>query len=190
MTTRFSVCIDWDEEWKRDDYLDRWVNHGRNVMQELASNDYDRFRRLGNDRIVEFRKLEWDHRLPLMNYCYPLFRLPSEEQIIQICSRTCLTVMENRMTGEVLLVVSRPCLLLSQDIALAYLLAGQRIPISLALIVSKEYGLSWRGDDWFKIAKACQKELEENEYLQSAKQWQAAINSAKKEIARNQRFEH
>jgi len=68
--------------------------------------------------------------------------LPDEDKILEIVKKTCLTVMENQDTGEYFLVLCGGGMDLSQSIAYAYLLAGQRIPDELAFEVCTQPCLS------------------------------------------------
>jgi hypothetical protein len=49
---------------------------------------------------------------------------------------------------------------LSQDIALAYIIAQGWIPKPMAYEVSTQQELSVSGDEWIEVAERCKKELE------------------------------
>ncbi len=72
-----------------------------------------------------------------MLYVYALDGEPSEDEIASVCDRTACTVLERRDrdgegTGEYFLALCGGGMDLSQDVALAYVLAGERIPDALA----------------------------------------------------------
>jgi hypothetical protein len=190
MTTEYSISIDWGEERESDRYFDKWTNHGRDVAVNSCTH-------VKNDKDSGVKNRETNMRYggycddcdfsedscePMMNYAYPLYELPGKDKILQIIKETCLTVMENNDSGDVFLVLCGGGMNLSQDIALAYLLAGQRIPDALAYEVSKQYGLSKSGDNWFKMAQACKESLEiaSKNYAFGVSEWEKAIEKAKK----------
>jgi hypothetical protein len=80
-------------------------------------------------------RLYEDSCKPMMNYGYPLSFLPDDQKILKVVKDTCLTVMENQDTGDSFLVLCGGGMDLSQSIANAYLLAGERIPDELAFEV-------------------------------------------------------
>ena len=82
----------------------------------------------------------------MMNYAYPLYSEPSEKQILKIVRNTNLTVMEK--DGDFFLVLTGGGMDLSQDIGLAYIYAGERIPIALAQQISTQHGLSCSGKEY------------------------------------------
>ena len=66
---------------------------------------------------------------------------------------------------------------LSQDIALAYIIAQGWIPTALAYEVSTQPGLSVSRKAWIEVAGRCKKELEiaiEN-YKRRIEEWEASI---------------
>jgi hypothetical protein len=102
---------------------------------------------------------------PMMLYVYPLDREPTDEQVIAVCSETACTVLERQdrhgeETGEFFLALCGGGMDLSQDIALAYVLAGEVIPAALAAEVSTQYGLSRSGKEWRRVMRECKRSLQ------------------------------
>ncbi|NIM84402.1 MAG: hypothetical protein GTN82_39220 [Candidatus Aminicenantes bacterium] len=66
---------------------------------------------------------------------------------------------------------------LSQDIALAYIIAQGWIPTALAYTVSTQQELSVSEKDWLKVSERCKKELELviHSYKQRIDDWGASI---------------
>lgn len=61
--------------------------------------------------------------MPMMNYAYPLNREPSENKILRVCKETNCTVVYNREEEKYYLALTGGGMDLSQDIALAYIIA-------------------------------------------------------------------
>ncbi|MCK4983736.1 MAG: hypothetical protein KAS17_12475, partial [Victivallaceae bacterium] len=83
---------------------------------------------------------------PVVNYVYPLFSKPDEEKIIKVCEETSCTVVYNSQDDNYYLALTGCGMNLSQDIALAYIIADgciewdfiENVCISGAFSVSKE----------------------------------------------------
>ncbi|MCK4982428.1 MAG: hypothetical protein KAS17_05865 [Victivallaceae bacterium] len=81
-----------------------------------------------------------------MNFAYPLFSEPDEEKIIKVCEDTSCTVVYNSQDDTYYLALTGCGMNLSQDIALAYIIADgciewgflENISVSGAFSVSKE----------------------------------------------------
>lgn len=164
MTTNYSTTINWQEEYT--EHPDRWVNRGRQA-REAACTHYDDRNPDTEDNNIRYSDccdecdVSEDSEEPMMNYAYPLRGEPNEEEILAVCKETCLTVMENTDTREFFLALCGGGMDLSQDIALAYVLAGERVPDSLAYNVCTQYGMSKSGERWLKAMSACQGSLED-----------------------------
>ena len=157
--------IDWHDEFRQ--HPDRWLNHGRRVAeysckhktQNKDSEDRRETNMLYSGWCEECDFYE-DSCEPMMNYGYPLYGLPDADKILKIIQKTCLTVMENEDTREFFLVLCGGGMDLSQSIAHAYLLAGQRVPDELAFEVCTQPCLSVGRKDYFQVMRACKEELE------------------------------
>ncbi len=143
MSSEYSMSVDWREEYEQ------WSNLGRNTLFESCTHkdgaNEKGYCDKGKCDISE------DAAEPIMNYAYPLYSCPSEEQILKIVNHTNLTVMEK--DEDYYLALTGGGMDLSQDIGLAYMYAGQRIPSALASEISTQYGLSVSGKEWFKLMK-------------------------------------
>jgi len=163
MTTEYSISIDWQEEYKNNP--DRWINHGRQAL-ENACTHYTRDK--DKDGETNMRYGGWceecgvgeDDAMPMMNYAYPLYCDPSEEDILKVVQQTCLTVMENNDTGEFFLVLCGGGMDLSQDIGLAYLLTDKRIPFALAMAICTQPNMTINGKEFRRVMRACKEEIE------------------------------
>jgi hypothetical protein len=157
--------IDWHDEFRQ--HPDRWLNHGRRVAEESCQHK-TQDKKTEDNRETSMLYSGWceqcdfheDSCEPMMNYSYPLYSLPDDEKILKIVKETCLTVMENDDTGKCFLVLCGGGMDLSQSIAYAYLLAGQRIPGELAFEVSLQRCLSVGEAAFSQVMRACKKELE------------------------------
>lgn len=156
--------IDWQDEYKQ--HSDRWLNHGRRVAESSCRHktqnkdkDESETNMLYSGWCEECDLYE-DSCEPMMNYGYLLYGLPDGEKVLNIIKETCLTVMENDETGQCFLVLCGGGMDLSQSIAYAYLLAGQRIPDELVFEVSAQPCLSVNKKAYFQVMRACKAELE------------------------------
>ena len=115
-----------------------------------------------------------DDAEPMMNYAYPLVCEPSEEAILKVVKKTCLTVMENQDTGEYFLVLCGGGMDLSQQIGLAYLYTDGRIPKDLIEEISTQKGLSVGGKNWKFLRNSIIEELKINVEVvkNKLKQWE------------------
>ncbi len=155
--------IDWHEEFK--EHPDRWLNHGRRVAEQSCKHQSQdngscetNMRYSGWCEECDFYE---DSCEPMMNYGYPLYGVPDDDKILHVIQKTCLTVMENDETGECFLVLCGGGMNLSQSIAHAYLLAGQRIPDELVFEVSTQPCLSVSKSDYIQVMRECRKELKD-----------------------------
>lgn len=177
--------IDWHDEFKG--HPDRWINHGRQIAEESCrhkTQDNDRKNRETNMRYSGYCEACGfceDDCEPMMNYGYPLCYLPDEDKMLKIVKETCLTVMENSDTGEVFLVLCGGGMNLSQSIAHAYLLTGQRIPDELVFEVCTQPCLSVGRKEYFQVMRACKKELKyiRRRALQRIQQINDAVKGAR-----------
>ena len=157
--------IDWYDEFR--EHPDRWINHGRRIAEDSCKHKTQDKDGNKNNRETNMRYGGYcekcgfgeDDCEPMMNYGYPLYALPDENKILQIVKNTCLTVMENQDTGEYFLVLCGGGMDLSQSIAHAYLLAGQRIPDELVFEVCTQPFFSVGKKEYFRIMRECKKEL-------------------------------
>lgn len=182
----YAISINWYDEFNKEDCFDKWINHGRHALENACTHNEDGD---GSNKLIEYNYCDEcgvssDGTAPMMNYGYLLESKPSEEQILAVVSETNLTVMENTETDEFFLVLTGGGMDLSQDIALAYLLCGEQIPVEVAIRVSTQYGLSKSGENWFKLMNACVESLESyaKNCTYAAHQAKEAITDAKKKL--------
>ena len=152
--------IDWYSEYRINP--DRWHNHGRRVavqscVHKTKGKSETNMMYSGWCEKCGFYE---DSCEPMMNYGYPLYCLPDDEKILRIIQETCLTVMEDTVTTEYFLVLCGGGMDLSQSIAYAYLLAGQRIPDELVFEVCTQPCLSVSKKEYVEVMQACINELE------------------------------
>lgn len=180
-----SHFIDWYDELRN--HPDRWANHGRQVADESCTHktqDCSKDNKETNMRYSGYCEqcgFGEDDCQPMMNYGYPLRYLPDEDRILKIVKETCLTVMENQDTGEYFLVLCGGGMDLSQSIAHAYVLAGERIPDELAFEVCTQPCLSVPRKEYFQIMRECKKELADirQRALQRIRKINDALKNAK-----------
>lgn len=154
MTSRYSISVnDWqDEQWEHigvDVMYGHYVN-SRSIKREAK--DYN----IDVDDLVRERS---DSHYPMMLYCYPLYSEPSVEEIIDVCTKTNCTVVKNNETDEYFLALSGGGMDLSQDIGLAYMLCGERIPSALAYNISTQASLSISKKDFKKVMREVKRVL-------------------------------
>jgi hypothetical protein len=144
-------------------------NCGARVMYERARQHLERCRYAdrARDRCerhqVWLNDVESEHE-PMMLYVYPLAGEPSDEQIAAVCAGTACTVLERQYrdgegSGEFFLALRGGGMDLSQDVALAYVLAGEPIPDALAVQVSTQCGLSKHGQEWRRVMHECKRSM-------------------------------
>lgn len=154
MTTEYSRDVeDWSDE--------KWDQVGVNAMYEFYLNDKEAKREAKdcNMDIEEYTIETSDEHYPMMLYCYPLFCDPSEEEIVEVCRRTNCTVVRDNQTDDYYLALYGGGMDLSQDIALAYIIAQGYIPHALAIEINKQPCLSVGGKDYLLIAKEIKRQL-------------------------------
>ncbi|MGD2084562.1 MAG: hypothetical protein PVH61_00110 [Candidatus Aminicenantes bacterium] len=180
MSTEYSVSV---HEWNWED----WEFIGRDVMYGFYDENPEEAEKDGNE--VEDGKVKCldeiaDYQLPVMLYAYPLDSEPEREKIIEVCRRTNCTVVMKKDTEEYFLALTGGGMDLSQDMALAYIIAQGWIPTALAYAVSTQPELSVSGKDWLKVAERCKKELELaiNSNTHKITEWEASIGKFKKVV--------
>ncbi len=184
MGKEYSINIDWQNE--RED----WINHGSSLIREKEEERLNKCKH-GNkengycnecDCYPDDRESDNE---PMMNYAYPLYGKPTDEQILKICEETNLTVMEKTYSddregnGDCFLALTGGGMDLSQDVGLAYIYADERIPPGLAFEICTQYGLSVSGERWFKVMRECKLVLSQE--IDNAKRHIKEISEAIKE---------
>lgn len=177
MSTEYSVGVsEWDWE--------KWEFVGRDAMYEFYSENPEEAEKDGHE--VEGSEVKYldevaDYQYPVMLYAYPLDSEPEREKIVEICRRTNCTVVMKRDTEEYFLALTGGGMDLSQDIALAYIIAQKWIPTALAYNVCTQPELSISGKKWLDVAERCKKELEfaVSSYNQRIKMWAESIKEFK-----------
>lgn len=178
MTSEYSISV---ENWQDE----KWEMTGREVMYSVLSDESTRQHKelkkeYGDDYDVDEKA---DENYPMMNYAYPLYKRPSDGQILKICEETNCTVVEDTGTGDFFLALTGGGMNLSQDIAMAYIIAGEPIPPALAMSVATQHGLSQYGKEWRKVMRECRKSLLNHawHYRNRAKQITEALRKHRKE---------
>ena len=162
MESRF---VDWSEALGHD----VWCVLGREAMEE----------KWGHWSDDNHDGIEADDHIPIYNYAYPLgINALDEEKIIKICSETNCTVVCNQDEDALYLALCGCGMDLTQDIALAYMIAysyGEekygRIPGHMLFDVYKSGPLSVGQDKFERIREkliegfenlkqSCERELE------------------------------
>lgn len=154
LTTEYSINIDdWqDEKWNHvgNDLMYDYYLKDRETKQECKQNNWD---------IEDIAREKADEHYPMMLYAYPLGIEPSDEKIIEVCTKTNCTVVKDNETEDYFLALSGGGMDLSQDIALAYLMTDGWIPTALAVNVCTQPCLSVGRKQWLKIMRAIKKQL-------------------------------
>lgn len=109
-----------------------------------------------------------DDYVPMMLYAYPLEGEPSDEEIKKIHRKTSVTVVREKGTDQYFLALTGGGMDLSQDIARAYIIAENRVPIELAREVNTQKELTQHGEDYLKVMKKCKQSIESNDYEKKA----------------------
>ncbi len=160
-----SRYVDWWEAFKGDE----WDCLGRHVMEEKKG-EWSEDNQEG---------LEGDDYMPMFNFAYPLgLSSLDENKIVRICEETSCTVIYNDEENTLYLALCGCGMNLSQDIALAYMIAYSyaeeeygRIPAHMLFDVYKSGALSVSKKQFKHIQKAliegfeslrqsCERELE------------------------------
>ena len=96
---------------------------------------------------------------PMMNFAYPLFSEPDEEKIIKVCEETGCTVVYNSQDDNYYLALTGCGMNLSQDIALAYIIADGCIEWSMLENVSVSGAFSVSKEDYQIILSELERQL-------------------------------
>ena len=158
MATEYSISVD---DWT----YDTWEFTGRSVMCEYYETNPKKAEEMGHELDDEGEVKYLDEvvdgmTMPMMLYAYPLSGRPRDEGIVEICTETSCTVVMRNDTYEYYLALTGGGMDLSQDIALAYIIAEGRIPPALASEVSTQSGLSQGGGNWVKVMEHCREALD------------------------------
>jgi len=162
MTTEYSISVDdWADE--------KWAMTGRDVMlsvlEDKNTKQHKELKQEAKSCGCSVETLIYeraDEQVPMMLYAYPLDSCPSDEKIVRICEETNCTVVEDNQTGGFFLALTGGGMDLSQDIAMAYIIAQGHIPAALAANVSTQEGLSQYGKNWLKVMRYCKNSLLDN----------------------------
>ena len=163
MTTEYSISVsDWMDSSK-------WELIGHDIEMDWAYNH-------GKKRAIDNDEFDEDIGIPMMNYAYPLYSRPDDTTIRKIHRETNCTVVIDKDTDDCFLALTGGGMDLSQDIAYAYILTGERIPYELVVEVSKQPSLSMNGGKWIRIAKECERILrsEASTALYQSQEWKKA----------------
>lgn len=173
--SEYAIYVDWSV------YDEKWEMVGRNRMYDLITTEGSKQNKEAREQYDEGLDIEViadevaDQEIPMMNYAYPLQIEPSDEKIVEVCERTACTVVYNNDTDEYFLALCGGGMDLSQDIALAYIIAQTWLPLSLISQVSSQKGLSKSGETFEEIRKAIidQTKMEISRLEETIKKWEA-----------------
>lgn len=186
MGTEYSISTNWED--------DKWEFTGRDLIESAMREGGTPQHKEAKENaegcgcsLESYISDKANENLPMMNYAYPLNSRPSDEQIIEICEETNCTVVEDTRTGDFFLALSGGGMDLSQDVAMAYIIAEKNVPPALALNVSTQEGLSTNGKAWLKVMRYCRESLLgwASGYRRQAKQ----ISEATKEYRKRKALE-
>ena len=155
LTSEYSILIDnWQDE--------KWNHVGRETMYNyyLKSRAAKKEAKGYSMDIEDYANEQADKNFPMMNYAYPLeMGEPSEDKILEICLKTNCTVVEDTETGDFFLALTGGGMDLSQDIALAYMIAEKWLPTSLLRNVCTQPALSVSKKEYRKIMSRIKEQL-------------------------------
>lgn len=160
MTSEYSISVDWSES------NEDWENEGQRVSREILEDKKhehhkEHLKYLGYDEEPKHPEdVAYENNEPMMNYAYPLYGTPTDEQIYEVIMKTNCTVMYNTEEDKHYLALTGGGMDLSQSIAFAYILCDERIPEALAFNVCTQYGLNHSGKEWILIMKKLKESLE------------------------------
>jgi len=167
----YAIFIDWGEEQRKDNYFDKWINHGRNVLEQSCSH-HEEGEEETNIRYKGYCDecgVSEDSQQPMMNYLYPLeCDKFSEDKILKVVNETNCTVIENAETGEYFLTLCGGGMDLSQDIALAYLILEKWIPFDLMRSVISQKDFSISKENYKILKKAILEQARDNKNFMDA----------------------
>ena len=173
----YSIDFNWSEELGEN--LDNWENLGRDILNENCTHKTQDGSKEKDTNLIysgwcDECDVSIDSCEPIMNYAYKLGGEPTDENILKIVQKTCLTVMRKIDTDETFLVLCGGGMNLSQQIGLAYLFADGYIPKELLREISTQKGLSVNGKEWTFLRNAIIKQLkQETENLKGfLKDWE------------------
>ena len=141
-----SIYVDWTELRVHEE----WIFVGRQVLEEKK----------GEWSEDNPEGIECDDGYPMFNYAYPLYRDDlSEETILRVCEETSCTVVFNNRDDKYYLALTGCGMDLSQDIALAYLIADGCIDWDMLEDVYISGPLSVSRDDYLKLLMKLDEQL-------------------------------
>ena len=179
--SEYAIMVsDWNEDWE---YVGRDVMYSYYEAHPKAAKEegYE----VNDKGEVEYLDELADREHPMMLYAYPLeFDELEEEKIIKICIETNCTVVRNVATNDLFLALTGGGMDLSQDIALAYIIAQRWVPFALALAVSTQPNLSKHGKAYRRVMRGIVDSLRMN-----ADQATRRIADAKKGIKQSLEME-
>jgi hypothetical protein len=162
----YSINVDWSN------YHEKWENTGRSLIEQNCKHEDG----VQYNGYCEKCEVYEDDCEPMMNYAYPLETTPDDDKIIEVCQKTCCTVMYNNDDDCYYIALCGGGMDLSQDIALAYHILEKWIPLDLALQVSTQDGLSKYNKEFRKVMRACRESIKIN--ISQGKQRVKQINES------------
>ena len=124
----FNLYVNWSDE----DILKTWDFIGAGIVYQY---EYKRLQECphGNqnlrycDECECFPEIREADNKPAVNFVYPLVKKPSAGKILRVCNETSCTVIRNLDDENYYLALTAAGMDLSQDIALAYIIADGQI---------------------------------------------------------------
>lgn len=150
--------------WNDKDVLQNWDFVGAAVVYHMESKKPQECPH-GNqnlrycDECDCYPDTKENNNFPAMNYAYPLSSEPDKDKIIRVCEETCCTVVRNLQEDKYYLALTGNGMDLSQDIALAYIIADSSIPWSLLEHVYNSGAFSVSEKDYKIILKELERQL-------------------------------
>ncbi len=172
----YSIFVDWREEYERNS--EKWENVGRRIIEEecphLDHRDDNNMRYKGWCTDCGYSE---DSAYPMMNYAYPLETHPDDDKVLEVLEKTNCTVMYNTEDDKYYLALTGGGMDLSQDIARAYQIIENWIPMDLLINVCTQPELSMHGKEWRAMAQQILKQLDIdiNSLNRTKKRWEEAI---------------
>ena len=183
--SEYAINVDWSAE----NSFEKWEQVGQDIMRNFYAENPDEVAKEGyeidSDHIDDAIDELVEHHFPMMNYAYPLQTTPSEDKIIEICRTTNLTVVKDNEDDTYYLALTGGGMDLSQDIALAYIIAETWLPLDLLRNVCTQPNLSVHGKNWLKVARQIRRQemMEIKNFQNSRKEWARQIKEYKKIMA-------
>ena len=173
-------------DWSAEDIYERWEFTGADLIRQREEEKLQECPHGNASKgYCEECDIYPDDRAndnyPMINLAYPLYMNDIDDDVVlEICDRTNLTVVYNTEEDSYYLALTGGGMNLSQDVALAYIIATGWIPYDMLTDIAVQPMLSVGRKDWLTIAdKVIDGISRRISYLESSKkEWE----NAKKEV--------